>query len=72
MAKNKSSTGWIARSSTAPKMIYCTDGEFHHENQCGPGMFCARVYMSEKVASKVRGGTVTVEKIKQGMYTDRK
>ena len=26
----------LARSTTNSRMIYCTDGEFHHDTQCGP------------------------------------
>jgi hypothetical protein len=51
---------FLARSVANPAMVYCTDGEFHHELQCGPGGHCARLYKTERGAQAVRGGTVTV------------
>lgn len=53
-------TRYIARSTTNPVMVYCTDDDFHHEKQCGPGGFCARIYRTHRGASAVRSGTVTV------------
>jgi hypothetical protein len=53
---------FIVRSQGNPKMIYCTDGDFHHETQCGPGGFCAKVCKTERGARAVRGGTVIVER----------
>lgn len=53
-------THYMVRSSTNAKMIYCTDGDFHHEMQCGPGGFCAKLYKTSKGASAVRNGSVTV------------
>lgn len=50
---------WLARSTTNTCMVYCTDGEFHLDRQCGPGGFCAKLYRTRRGALAVRGGTVT-------------
>lgn len=48
-------------------MIYCTDGEFHHDMHVGVGGWCARVYRTEAGARAVRGGTVVVQRIDRGV-----
>jgi hypothetical protein len=54
--------GYIARSTNNAKYIYCTNGQFEHEDYVGPGTRrSARVYKTRGGAEKVRGGTVTVE-----------
>lgn len=54
--------GYIARSNTNPKYIYCTDGSFEHEDYIGPGTRrSAKVYKTRGGAEKVRGGTVRAE-----------
>lgn len=55
-------TRYLARSTTNIRMIYCTDGEFHHETECGPLGFCAKLYKTERGALAVRGGTVTAHR----------
>lgn len=53
---------YLTRSTTNSRMIYCTDGEFHHDTQCGPGGFCAKLYKTARGAAAVRGSTVTVHR----------
>ncbi len=48
--------GYIVRSAINPAMIYCTDGHFHADKQCGPGGWCAKVYKTERRALMVRNG----------------
>lgn len=65
--KNATDTGYIARSKDNTKMLRCTDGDFHHETQCGPGGFCARVYKTQRAARAVRGGSVLVQRCEGGV-----
>lgn len=62
MKTNTNATRYLARSTTNSRMIFCTDGAFHHETQCGPNGFCAKLYKTERAAATVRGGTVTVHR----------
>lgn len=55
-------TRFLVRSSLNSALIYCTDDEFHHETQCGPGGFCAKLYKTVKGASAVRDGSVSIHK----------
>lgn len=48
--------GYIIRSRLNPKMILCTDGEFHAEIQVGPGGWCAKVYKTERGARNAHHG----------------
>ncbi|HEU4727715.1 MAG TPA: hypothetical protein VFT22_07495 [Kofleriaceae bacterium] len=59
---NTDETRYLARSTTNYRMIFCTDGEFHDEAECGPNGFCARLYKTARRAAAVRGGTVTVHR----------
>lgn len=52
-------SNFIARSVANPAMVFCTDGEFHHETQVGPGGWCSKLYKTRRGAAAVRGGTVT-------------
>lgn len=53
---------YLVRSSINPAMIYCTDGQFHPERQCGPGGWSAKLYKTKTNAVKVRSGfQITVE-----------
>ena len=54
--------GYIARSNLNSKYVYCTNGEFEHEDYVGPGTNkSARVYKTRGGAAKGRGGAVTAE-----------
>lgn len=47
---------YLVRSTINSKMIYCTNGEFHHDMHVGPGGYCAKLYRTERGAARVRGG----------------
>lgn len=65
--KNTNDTGYIVRSNLNTAMLFCTDGDFHHETQCGPGGFCAKVYKTERGARAVRNGQVLVQRCVDGV-----
>ncbi len=61
------STGYVVRSNLNPKMIYCTDGDWHHEIHCGPLMWSAKVYKTARGARTVRSGAVLIQRIDAGV-----
>ena len=48
---------YLVRSTVNPKLVLCTDGEFHYDAACGPGGFCAKLYKTEKGALATGRGT---------------
>lgn len=44
------STTYITRSKINPAMILCTDGQFHPENQTGPGGWSVKTFKTESGA----------------------
>lgn len=45
-------TKYIVRSKKNPKLILCTDGEFHYENYVGPNGYCAKLYKTKGGAER--------------------
>lgn len=55
---------YLVRSAHNPSLVFCTDGEFHHQDYIGPGTRkSAKLYRTERGAAAVRGGhMITVHK----------
>ena len=48
---------YLVRSAVNPSLVYCTDGEFHHEGSVGPGTRrSAKLYRTQRGAAAVRSG----------------
>jgi hypothetical protein len=57
---------YIVRGAINPKMILCTDGEFHVESLIGPGGWSAKVYKTEAGAKRHNPGCST-QKVTDGV-----
>lgn len=60
-------TGFIARSSINPKLILCTDGEFHVEQFVCVNSWNAKVFKTEKGARNAKRRQNIVVKVVKGI-----
>jgi hypothetical protein len=44
--------GYLVLGELNPKLILCTDGDFHAPSMVGPGGYCAKVYRTEAGARR--------------------
>ena len=44
--------GYLVLGAVNPKLVLCTDGEFHALSMVGPGGYCAKLYKTEAGAKR--------------------